>query len=173
MNKRSGLIQIYTGNGKGKTTAAIGLAVRASGAGLKVFILQFLKKGDFNEIKTLKKIKNITIKQCGRSSFVNNVPTPADMKCAKKGLYMAIMAVSSGNYNIVILDEINVALKLGLVDIDDVLDILKKKKRFCEIILTGRHCPSELFSFADLVTEMREVKHPFARGVKARSGIEH
>ena len=171
--QRKGLVQIYTGEGKGKTTAAIGLAVRASGAGLKVFILQFIKNGDYSEIKILKKIKNITIKQCGRGCFIRTKARAIDVRCAKNGIAMAGRSALSGKYDIIILDEINIAIKLGLVDIKEVINIIKNRCSSCEIVLTGRHCPTELFKYADLITDMREIKHPFAKGVKSRLGIEH
>lgn len=168
---KKGLVEIYTGNGKGKTTAALGLALRASGAGLKVYIVQFIKGKPYSEIKSLKKIKNIKIEQCGRGCFIKK-PCSKDFECARNGLISAGKNIMSKKYDLVILDEINVALKLGLVKTADLIDIIKNKPRSVELVLTGRYCPRSLFKYADLLTEMKEIKHPYQKGIKARLGVE-
>ena len=173
MALKRGLVQVYTGNGKGKTTAAIGLAIRASGAGLKVYIHQFIKGGPCSEIKTLKNIKNIKVEQCGRGCFIKGNPKAKDVVCAESGLAKVRSIIGSGKYDIVILDEINVALKLGLLQAKEVVDIIKNKPKATELVLTGRGCPASVIKYADLVTQMREIKHPYARGIIARCGIEH
>ena len=170
---KEGLVQVYTGNGKGKTTAAIGLAVRASGAGLKVYIQQFIKGKSYSEIKAIKSLKNITIEQCGKGCFILGSPEKKDRECALKGLASSRQAVISGKYSLVIMDEINVALKMGLVKSSDVIEIIKIKPRNLELVLTGRYCPSAILKYADLVTEMTEIKHPFKKGILARCGIEY
>ncbi|MDD5423442.1 MAG: cob(I)yrinic acid a,c-diamide adenosyltransferase [Candidatus Omnitrophica bacterium] len=169
---RHGLVQVYTGNGKGKTTAALGLALRAAGAGLKVCFFQFIKSGDFSEKKALTKIKNITIIQCGRGCFIRGKPHAKDVKLAQDGLLKCREIINSGKYDIVIMDEINIAAKIGLVSIKDVIDAIGHRPGFVEIVLTGRYCPAAIKSCADLVTEMEEVRHPFKKRIQARRGIE-
>jgi cob(I)alamin adenosyltransferase len=173
MKLKKGLVQIYTGCGKGKTTAALGLALRAVGAGLKVYMLQFIKGKSYSELKALKSIKNIKIDQCGRGCFIKKKPSGIDISCARRGLIRAEKAIMSGDYDVVILDEANIALSIGLIDIKDTLNIIKAKPRNVELVLTGRRCPRSLLKRAHLVTDMREVKHPYQKGVKARRGIEY
>lgn len=168
-----GCVHIYTGNGKGKTTAAIGLAIRAAGAGLKTFMFQFVKGMAYNEIKILRKIKNIKLIQCGRGCFIKGRSEYIDKLYAKAGLDKAVKSLKSGRYDLVILDEINIALSLGLIKSEDVVDMINKRPRNVELVLTGRNCPRTLLRYADIVTEMREVKHPYKKGVKARCGIEY
>ncbi|GAB6160867.1 cob(I)yrinic acid a,c-diamide adenosyltransferase [Desulfothermus naphthae] len=168
-----GYVQVYTGNGKGKTTAAIGLAVRAAGANLKVFIGQFVKGMHYSELESLKRFSDlITIKQFGRECFIFHDPTEEDIKCARDGLKEAKEIINSGEYQVVILDEINIALYYNLFPIDEVVDIIKNKPENVELILTGRYAPQEIIDIADLVTEMREIKHYYVKGVVAREGIE-
>ncbi len=168
-----GYVQIYTGNGKGKTTAAIGLAVRAAGANLKVFIGQFVKGMHYSELDSLKRFDDfITIKQFGRDCFIYNDPTEEDIKRAQDGLAEAREIIFSGKYDLVILDEINIALYYALFSVEDVLDIVKNKPSNVELLLTGRYAPKELIDAADLVTEMKEIKHYYQQGVLARPGIE-
>ncbi len=169
---KKGYIQIYTGNGKGKTTAAIGLAVRAIGAGLKVCFCQFLKGRKCCELIAFKKYHNkIIFKSFGSNSFVIK-PTIYDYKKAKRCFEYAKKAIQNGPYDIIILDEINNALSLNMININDLINLLKDKPKHKEIILTGRNAPNSLIEIADLVTEMKEVKHYFHNGVKARKGIE-
>ncbi|MFA6320701.1 MAG: cob(I)yrinic acid a,c-diamide adenosyltransferase [Candidatus Omnitrophota bacterium] len=166
-------VHVYTGNGKGKTTAALGLVLRASGAGLKVSIQQFIKSGNYSEIKALRKISNVDLAQCGRKSFIKGKPSEADSECAKRGFEKAKDDIFSEKYDLVVLDEINVAMKLGLVNTREVAAIIKDRPKSVEIILTGRDCPAMIKEIADLVTEMREMRHPYRRGIKARRGIEY
>ena len=172
MKLKKGLVQIYTGNGKGKTTAALGLAMRASGAGINVYICQFIKGGAYSEIKAFKKIKNITIEQCGRGCFIRRNPTKKDIEYAKKGLASARKNILSKKYGLVVLDEINIALDLGLLKVNEIMSLFKDKPLEVEMVLTGRYAPKTLIKYADLVTEMKEIKHPYQKGLKARKGIE-
>ncbi|MGB2706471.1 MAG: cob(I)yrinic acid a,c-diamide adenosyltransferase [Candidatus Omnitrophota bacterium] len=173
MKLKKGLVQIYTGNGKGKTTAALGLALRAAGAGLKVYILQFLKSRSYSEIKALKKAKGIKIEQCGRGCIIKRKPKKIDIEYAKKGFMKARRIIMSAEYDIVILDEINIALKMGLIKTKDSIGMIKHKPRRVELVLTGRYCPRTLHKHADLITEMKEVKHPYKKGITARRGLEY
>jgi cob(I)alamin adenosyltransferase len=170
-----GLVQVYTGNGKGKTTAAFGLALRAIGRGLKVYIIQFIKGGfDYGELYIVDKLPNLTLKAFGRGKFVTEKPPgKADVELAEEALALAEEVVKSGEYDIVILDEINVALNLKLIQIEKVLELIKNKPKHVELVLTGRYAPNEIIEAADLVTEMKEVKHPFNKGFQARKGIEY
>ena len=168
-----GYIQVYTGNGKGKTTAALGLAIRAAGAGLKVFIAQFIKMGEYSEIKALNRFKElITVEQFGTGRFIKGKPSVSDMEAARKGVEKIKEAFTSGQYNVVIMEEANVAAKLGLLSVEDILRIMDDKPKDVELVITGRGADSRIIEKADLVTEMQEVKHYFQKGVKARIGIE-
>lgn len=169
------MIQVYTGNGKGKTTAALGLALRAAGHGLRVIILQFMKgKINYGELNAVKRIPNISIEQYGRPDFVNpENPAPEDVRLAQKGLTRAQELIMSKEYDVVILDEINVAINFGLVKIEDVINLLKKKPKKTELVLTGRYMPEGIARYADLITECRDVKHYFDKGVSAREGFDY
>ena len=168
-----GYVQVYTGNGKGKTTAVLGLSIRAAGAGLKVFIAQFIKNGDYSEIKALKRFSDlITVEQFGLGCFIRGKPTPEDIECARKGIEKVKSIVSADNYKMVILDEANVAVKLGLFPAEDILSIMADKPEEVEIVITGRNADQRIIEKSDLVTEMKEIKHYFQKGVKARTGIE-
>jgi len=170
-----GLVQVYTGDGKGKTTAAFGLALRAIGRGLKVYVIQFIKGGfDYGELYIVNKLPNLTLKAFGQGKFVTDVPAdPKDIKLAKEAFKLAEKVVNSGEYDIVILDEVNVALHLRLIQVEDVVKLIKNKPFHVELVLTGRYAPKEIIEIADLVTEMREVKHPYSKGIPPRKGIEH
>lgn len=171
MNK--GYVQVYTGDGKGKTTAAIGLAIRAAGAGFKVFIAQFLKKGDYSEIKALERFADlVTVEQFGLGRFVKGKPEPEDIEAARKGLETIKKILSSGNHQMVILDEANVAAACGLVSVDDLVAVIEQKPADVELILTGRGAAPRVIERADLVSEVKAIKHYFNKGVKARVGIE-
>lgn len=173
MKLKKGCVQIYTGNGKGKTTAALGLALRAAGAGLKVFIGQFAKGSLCSEHKALAKFApGIIIKQFGRECFIRRNPDGDDMKLAQKGFSEIRRIVASRKYDLVILDEIAIANKYGLVEVDDVLDLIKAKPGTVELVLTGRNADRRLIKAADLVTEMKEIKHYYKDGLPARIGIE-
>ncbi len=168
-----GYIQVYTGNGKGKTTAALGLAIRAAGAGLKVFIAQFIKMGEYSELKALKRFKDlITVEQFGRGRFIKGKPSAADIKAAQKGMEKIKAILSSGEHHVVIMEEANVAAELGLLSVKDILAIMTEKPKDVELVITGRGADSRIIDKADLVTEMKEVKHYFQKGVTARIGIE-
>jgi len=168
-----GYIQVYTGDGKGKTTAALGLAIRAAGAGLKVFIAQFIKMGEYSEIKALKRFEDlITVEQFGRGRFILGKPSLEDIKAAKKGLEKIITILSSGKHNVVIMKEANVAVKIGLMSVQDILKIMTAKPQDVELVITGRSADSKIIEKADLVTEMKEIKHYFQKGVAARVRIE-
>jgi cob(I)alamin adenosyltransferase len=170
-----GLVQVYTGNGKGKTSAAFGLALRAAGRGLKVYIIQFIKGGfDYGELYVVDKLSNVTLKAFGRGEFVTaKPPKNEDVNLAKEALNLSKEIIKSGEYDVVILDEISVALSLGLIDVNDVLTMIKNKPMHVEVVLTGRSAPQKIVEIADLVTEMREIKHPYSKGFPARKGVEY
>ena len=168
-----GYIQVYTGNGKGKTTAAIGLAIRAAGAGLRVYIAQFIKLGDYSEIKALKRFSDlITVEQFGLGRFTDGKPTSEDIAAAQKGLRRVKSIMATEEYKVIILEEANVAAKYGLIREQDLLGLIIKKPYDVELVITGRYASSRVIENADLVTEMMPVKHYFEKGVPARVGIE-
>ncbi len=168
-----GYVQVYTGDGKGKTTASLGICVRAIGAGRRVLLVQFLKRGNFSEIKGLGYFgKRVRIKQFGSGRFVRGNPGKEDRELAAAGLRYVKEKMKTGGYDVVILDEINVAMDMGLVSVAQVLDLLSNRPANVELVLTGRYAPEEIVDAADLVTECRMVKHYFSKGVKARRGIE-
>ena len=168
-----GYVQIYTGDGKGKTTAAMGLALRAAGAGLKVFIAQFIKNGKYSEIKALERFFDlITIKQYGLGRFIRNTPSDKDRAMAQKGIQEIEAIMTKSHIAVMILDEINVAVKLGLISVDKMLHLLDLRPDHMELILTGRDADPALLEKADLITEMTCVRHYFSKGVPAREGIE-
>ncbi|MDD5465117.1 MAG: cob(I)yrinic acid a,c-diamide adenosyltransferase [Candidatus Omnitrophica bacterium] len=166
------MIQVYTGNGKGKTTAAMGLALRAAGAGFNVYICQFAKGHLCSEHKALKKLKNIKVEQFGRDCFVRRKPVQADIILAHQGLEKAKKIIACKKYRLVILDEINIALKLRLVSIKEVLDLIKHTPKNMELVLTGRDAPARITKVADLVSDIKDLKHYYLKGIKARRGIE-
>ncbi|MGD0229858.1 MAG: cob(I)yrinic acid a,c-diamide adenosyltransferase [Syntrophorhabdales bacterium] len=170
---RRGYVQVYTGNGKGKTTAALGLALRAAGAGLKVFIAQFVKKEKCSEHRMLERLGDMIVyRQYGQGMITNHKVDGADIDAAREGMREIEGLVQTGSYDVVILDEVNVAVHFGLVGVDEVLGLIRNKPAGVELILTGRYAPESVIAEADLVTEMREVKHYYQRGVNARTGIE-
>ncbi|ASB49772.1 cob(I)yrinic acid a,c-diamide adenosyltransferase [Alkalitalea saponilacus] len=169
----NGYIQVYTGNGKGKSTAAFGLSLRAVGAGKKVFFCQFVKGKIYSEIEAIRQyLPNITLKQYGRGCFIYKKPDQADIDAAKEGLQEISEIVKSSEYDLIVLDEANIALYYNLFQVDDLIEILKQKHSTTEVVITGRYAPQELMDFADLVTEMKEIKHYYTKGVEARKGIE-
>ena len=170
-----GVVHVYTGNGKGKTTAALGLGLRAIGHGLKVYMIQFMKGGfNYGEYRSVKLLPNFKIVQFGRPELVNpSNPTEEDVKAVREALNHAREIIMSGEYDVVILDEINVAIDFKLIDVQDVLELIKNKPKHVELILTGRYAPSEIIKAADLVTFMREIKHPYRQGLPARKGIDY
>ena len=173
-----GLIQVYTGTGKGKTTAAIGAGIRAVGQELRVHMIQFLKGGEnfppYGEVRALALIPQFTLEQYGLDHFVNpRAISNEEREIVKRGLQQADRVLTSGDYDLVILDEINVVLDLGMASLEDILSMLKKKAPHSEVILTGRGAPKGLIDFADLVSCVNDVKHPFNAGVSARLGVEY
>ena len=167
------MIHVYTGKGKGKTTAALGLALRAAGAGLKVYIGQFIKGKDYSELKALNMIKNIKLEQFGRGCFIKGKPGQKDIALACRGLDKTKRIIAQGIYDLVILDEVNIALRLGLLTLEDISAIIKNTPAKTELVLTGRCAHPRIIKMADLVTEMKEIKHYYRKGIKARRGIEH
>jgi len=170
-----GFIQIYTGNGKGKSTAAIGQAVRAAGYGFKTYIAQFMKEYPYSELKSLEFLKEfITIEQFAGDDFVyrKELPNKIEMDKARRGLEIAKAKMLSGKFDIIILDEVCVSIHFGLFNDEEILTFMKMKPHNVELILTGRYCPDKLMEAADLVTEMKALKHYYLDGVLARKGIE-
>jgi cob(I)alamin adenosyltransferase len=181
-----GLVHVYTGDGKGKTTAALGLALRAAGHGLRTYIGQFMKGQDYGELEGVERLGAdalgrpwVTIEQFGKPTFIHisadgtgSTATEEDVRLAREGLAAVRQAIQSGEYDLVVLDEINVALYFRLLTVQKVLDVIDAKPEDVELVLTGRHVPDEILARADYVTEMREVKHPYQRGIQARKGIE-
>ena len=168
-----GTVQLYTGDGKGKTTAALGCALRAIGHGARVYMIQFMK-GDpkYGELKV--KVPRLKIVQSGLSTFVDRQnPSEEDKAHARKGLELAKNAISSGKYDMVILDEVNVAVDYGLIPLDELVMTIRLRPNGVEVILTGRYAHEKLIDLADLVSEVKEVKHHFRKGIQAREGIEY
>ena len=175
IKKDRGLVIVITGNGKGKTTAAFGQALRAIGQGYNVFVLQFMKGRKYGEFLAAKKyLPNLTIRMSGLDSFVmRDNPAAIDIELAQEGLDVARKAIMSGKYDMVILDEINVALDFKLIDLKDVIKVLKNKPPAINLILTGRYAPAEIIKLADTVSEVKEIKHHYNAGIKDRAGIEY
>ena len=174
IKNKLGLVHVYTGNGKGKTTAALGLSLRAAGCGLSVCMVQFMKPDQGSgEYVMSKEIKNFTLVPCGPANLADpdNI-TEEDRTAAKKALDAVKELLYSGKYDLFIIDEINVAMGWKLVDADEVIGILKKRPDNTEVVLTGRYAPDKIVEYADLVTEMREIKHPYSKGIGSRKGIE-
>ena len=169
-----GLVQIYTGNGKGKTTAAFGLAMRAAGRGLGVLIVQFLKPSDgYGEQVACNRMGNITLAPMGLDHFVSKKPSDADIEAAHEALRRSEELICSGRYDVAVLDESINAVRLGLITSQELIESLERRPDHVEIVLTGRGMTPDLEEYADLVTEMRLVKHPFDKGIGARKGIEY
>ncbi len=167
-----GYIHVYTGNGKGKTTAALGLSLRAVCAGKKVFFGQFVKGMKYSEMESEKLLPNFTIEQFGRNCFIFNEPTNEDRELAKNGLKKMAEIMRDGKHDVVVMDELNIALYYRLFEIEDVFKALDERKESVEVIITGRYAPESIIEKADLVTEMKEIKHYYTQGVEARTGIE-
>ena len=173
--KGYGLLQVYTGTGKGKTTAALGVVLRASGYGAKTLMIQFMKddKG-YGEYSAAKFIPGFELMQVGRDCFVDFAnPDPIDLKMMHEGWALAKRAILSQKYDIVILDELNIGLFYKMLPLDDIIAFLKSEKGKTEVITTGRYAPEQLIEIADLVTDMQSVKHYFFAGVESRDGIDH
>ena len=173
--KGKGLIQVFTGNGKGKTSAALGSILRATGHGLKVFIVFFMKgKYPYGEFSSLPQLSNVDVASFGLRCLVdpNNI-NPEEIEQAELALKTARQAMLSGKYDMVVLDEVNIAVYFKLIQPDDVIKLVEEKPPDVELILTGRYAETSVIEHADLVTEMVKIKHPYDRGVKARRGIEY
>lgn len=169
----TGYVQVYTGNGKGKTTAAFGLALRAAGAGLRVFIAQFVKGMHYSELTAFERFRDlVTIRQYGAGCFISGEPTAEDRAAARRGLEETETVIRAGSHNVVILDEINIATYYGLVTAEDVVGLIENRPSGVELVLTGRYADERVLRHADLVTEMVERRHYFQKGVEARTGIE-
>ncbi len=173
MKNFKGFIQVYTGDGKGKTTSAIGLTIRALGAGFKVAFFQFFKPDTSSEVKILKSFSpQLYYRSFGKAKFIKGNFDPEIEKLTLEGWEEVKKLVKSANYNIIVLDEIVYALNWGIISLEEFLEVIKNKPENLEIILTGRHAPKKVIEIADLVTEMRKVKHYYEKGVKSRKGIE-
>lgn len=173
-NQEKGYVQVYTGNGKGKTTAAFGLALRAAGAGKKVFIGQFVKGQIYSEVKAVEQfLPTVDIKQYGLECFIYRKPKQEDIDKARAGLKEMEEIIISGKYDIVIMEEANIAVYYNLFSADELISVIDKKPEATEIIITGRYASDKIIERADLVTEMKEIKHYYHNGVIARLGIEY
>jgi len=178
MSDDTGLVIVYTGRGKGKTTAALGMALRAVGHGFKVAMIQFIKGSWFyGELNSSTKLEPDFELVAAGKGFVgiidDNKPIEDHVKAAQEALLISKEKIASGKYDIIILDEINYAVNLGLVEVNDVLDLIKIKPSTLHLVLTGNYASDEIINVADLVTEMKEVKHPFQAGIKAKKGIDY
>ncbi len=169
-----GLVLVYTGDGKGKTTAALGLAFRAAGHGFKILAIHFLKGRDYGEAKAAEHLPNFETVKAGRDKFVNrDNPDPEDVKLAAEGMARARESAAKGTHNLILLDEINVALNYNLVSLQEVLELIDTRAPGVDLVLTGRNAPPEILEKADMVSEVKDIKHHFASGTKAREGIEY
>ena len=167
-----GYVQVYTGDGKGKTTAALGLCLRAAGAGLRVLLAQFVKGMPYAEHAALARLADrIVVRRFGRGCFIRDAPEQADIDAARAGLAEVRRALEQG-FALVVLDEANIATHFGLLDVQELIDLCDRRPPQVELVFTGRRAHPALLARADLVTEMREVKHYYASGVEARTGIE-
>lgn len=167
-----GYVHVYTGNGKGKTTAALGLAVRAVCAGKRVFFGQFVKGMEYSELKAVDFLPNFVIEQFGRGCFIHGEPGDEDIKAARSGLRKLKKVLEDGSYDLVVMDEINIALYFKLITPSEVIEAVNSRAEHVEVVLTGRYAPKEIIEIADLVTEMKEIKHYYQKGIIARKGIE-
>jgi cob(I)alamin adenosyltransferase len=169
-----GLVQVYTGDGKGKTTAALGLALRAVGHGYRVLIVQFMKTGEpYGESRSFHHLPGLELRSFARSCLINaDHPEPEDFRFAEEALQFVKERTMSREYDMVILDEVSIAVKWGLIDPKRVVDLVKERPEGVEMVLTGRYAPQEFLDVADLITEMRNVRHPYQRGVLSRQGID-
>jgi cob(I)alamin adenosyltransferase len=169
-----GYVQVYTGDGKGKTTAALGLAIRAAGAGMRVFFAQFVKGMKYSELDSLDRFRDrITLKQYGRDCFIRKEPDPEDIRAARSGLEDVRGILASCEYQLVILDEANIAVHFHLFAPEDLLGLIAVRPETVELVITGRNAHPKILEAADLVTEMKEEKHYYRKGVEARPGIEY
>ncbi len=175
MPEHKGITLVFTGNGKGKTTAAVGMGIRATGHGRRVLMIQFMKgPGNlYGETVALRSFPSFEVVQSGRDRFIDKEhPDPADVEKARRGMDLARKALLSGDYDLLILDEINVAVNYGLVPLEEVLDLMDRRPPEMDIMLTGRYAHDVILERADLVSEIREAKHHYKAGVSAQAGIE-
>ncbi len=173
MNPGKGTIQVYTGNGKGKTTASLGQAIRAAGHGWKVVMIQFMKGRLYGELSACENIEGMDIEQHGRDEFVDSKnPESIDVELAGKGWARALELAGDESVDMLILDEINVAVSFGLIPLEDLIRLVRDKRESLELILTGRYADEKIIALADTVTEMREIKHHYREGIESRKGIE-
>lgn len=169
---KQGYIQVYTGDGKGKTTAALGVSVRSLVAGYRVYFAQFIKGMQTGELALSESFPDFTIVQYGEGRFIDGKPEESDVAAARKGLEVCAEVLRAGEYDLVVLDEVNVALHYGLFDVSEVIAALEGRAPHVDVICTGRYAPAEIVEEADLATEMKKIKHYYANGVRARKGIE-
>lgn len=168
-----GITTVITGKGKGKTTSALGMALRAAGWNYQVLIIQFMKKGEYGEIKALRKIEGVTVKQFGQKKLINlKKPNEEDQKGARDALGFAQKAVKGKKYDLIILDEINLAYHYQLINKNSVIELIKSKPKNLDLVLTGREAEQELIKLADQVSRIADIKHPFHKGKKGRRGYE-
>ncbi len=171
-----GLVSIFTGDGKGKTTAAIGAVVRAAGHGFRSFVIYFMKGKDYihGENTILSQLPNVSLASFGQKGWVDRKNLkPENREQARLAMVTAREAINSGDYDIIVLDEINIVINYGLIELDEVIKLIKDKPKQVELILTGRYADPKLVQMADLVTEMQMIKHPYTKGIKARRGIDY
>jgi cob(I)alamin adenosyltransferase len=169
----TGYVHVYTGDGKGKTTAALGLALRGIGAGLRVFFAQFVKGMTYSEHRALEQFADqLVVRQYGRGCFIVGQPEKEDLDAAARGINEVRQVLASGEYDVVVLDEANIATYLSLVPVQSLLDLMELRPEHVELVITGRRADAQVIQRADLVTEMREIKHYYTTGVEARQGIE-
>lgn len=176
MQNKKGLVLVYTGNGKGKTTASLGLALRAVGHGEKVYIIQFMKGNEkYGEVQAVRRyLPNVELVQKGLDAFIKKgQPSLQDIKMAEEGLSLAKKVISSGKYDLVILDELNVAVDYGLLTEEDILDAIALKPGYTTLVLTGRYASEKILEKADMISEVREIKHHYLQGIPAQQGIEY
>lgn len=174
MDDKKGLVMVFTGDGKGKTTASLGAAMRAVGHGTRVYMIQFMKGRLYGEIAASRKLEGLTIEQHGRDEFVDpKNPDPVDSELALRGWARVLEIVEKENPGMVILDEINVAVAFGLIPEETVAEFIRNRPSHLDLILTGRYAPEGFFALADTVTEMVEIKHHYNAGVEMRKGIEY
>ena len=170
-----GMVEIFTGNGKGKTSAALGTVLRALGHGLRVHIVYFMKGNyPYGEQKVLSQLPNVSLSKFGQDYFID----PANIKeeereQARQALEEAYQALTSGKYDLIVLDEVNLAAAWGLVEVEDIVELIQERPEEVELILTGRYADNKLIELADLVTEMVEIKHPYRKGILSRKGIDY
>lgn len=174
MSVEKGIVLLYTGDGKGKTTAALGAAMRAVGHGKRVVVIQFMKGRRYGELNTAERLDGFTMEQYGRDEFVDpDNPEPIDRELAGKGWERAKELAAEEGIDMLVLDELNIAVSFGLIAIEEVIDFIKNKPSRLDLILTGRYAPEEMIELADTVTEMREIKHHYQAGIQSRKGIEY